>query len=252
MTTLPHLIANWPAPPNVSALTTTRLNGASLAPFDKNNLGLHVGDNPVHVEQNRQHLVQSLCLPNPPAWLEQTHSNHCVMVEEDSGRIADAAISRSYSHPLAIMTADCLPILLCNQAGTEIAAIHAGWRGLLNGIVENTINKMHASVDTLLAWIGPAICHKCYQTGLEVQEAYLTRYPFTTRAFYTEQSKWHANLPLLAELILKHAGISSVYQSNACTFEQENRFYSYRKHAQTGRIATLIWFNKPQQQDQNE
>lgn len=239
-----HLIANWPAPPNVRALTTTRLKGASLPPFDKNNLALHVDDNPLHVEQNRIDLIRDLSLPQAPAWLNQTHSNHCVIVENDSNRNADAAITRSIHHPLAIMTADCLPILLCNKAGTEIAAIHAGWRGLLNGIVENTINKMNSPANTLLAWIGPAICHRCYQTGNEVMKAYVERYPFTTSAFYKKEAKLHADLPKLAELILNDMGVSGTYQSQACTFEQENEFFSYRKHAQTGRIATLIWFNQ--------
>ena len=249
MKTLPNLIANWPAPPNISALTTTRTNGASLAPFDKNNLGLHVGDNQAHVELNRSNLTHSLSLPNTPAWLEQTHSNHCVVVEDDPNRSADAAITRSTHHALAILTADCLPIVLCNQAGTEIAAIHAGWRGLLNGVIENTLNKMHSPAETLLAWIGPAISHRYYQTGEDVRRGYVERYPFAASGFYTNGSNLHADLPKLAELILASAGITATYQSNACTFEQENQFYSYRKQSQTGRIATLIWFNQPMKQD---
>lgn len=240
-----YLTANWQKPANISAITTTRLSGASIAPFDNNNLGLHVGDNPSHVQMNRQQLITSLSLPNEPVWLEQTHSNHCIIAEEDPNRTADAAITRSYDHPLVIMTADCLPIVLCNQAGTEIAAIHAGWRGLLNGIIENTLEKMHSPPQTLLAWIGPAICHACYQTGADVRKAYIERYPFTNDTFYTKHDQWHANLPKLAQLILEAAKVSSIYQSNVCTFEQENRFYSYRKQAQTGRIATLIWFNQP-------
>lgn len=239
-----YLIANWPAPANISALTTTRLKGASLPPFDKNNLALHVDDNPLHVEQNRTDLIRDLSLPQAPAWLHQTHSNHCVIVENDSNRDADAAITRSIHHPLAIMTADCLPILLCNKQGTEIAAIHAGWRGLLNGIVENTINKMNSPANNLISWIGPAICHRCYQTGNDVMDAYIKRYPFTTSAFYKAESRLHADLPKLAELILTNLGVSSTHQSQACTFEQENEFFSYRKRAQTGRIATLIWFNQ--------
>ena len=233
------LIPHWPAPSNISALTTTLATG---------NLALHVGDDAERVNRNRKELVTRLSLPADPCWLEQTHTNHCVIVESDTLRIADAAITRSSAHPLAIMTADCLPILLCDTAGTEIAAIHAGWRGLLNGIVENTIHKMHTTPKALMAWIGPAICQQCYETGKEVQEAYIGRYPFTREAFRTSvtphATALHADLPRLAELILNASGVTAVYQSNACTFELEKKFYSYRREAQTGRIATLIWFNQ--------
>ena len=142
------------------------------------------------------------------------------------------------------MTADCLPILLCDEAGKEIAAIHAGWKGLLNGIVENTLQKMHAHPRNLLAWIGPAICRRCYETGTEVRDAYINRYPFTHDAFQYTGSRLYADLPKLAELILKASGVNAVYQSNACSFEQESEFYSYRRQARTGRMASLIWFNR--------
>ena len=238
------LIPNWPAPSNISALTTTREGGSSLAPYSSNNLALHVGDQHEQVIHNRIELARRLSLPNQPAWLEQTHTNHCVVVDEDHDRNADAAISRSTALPLAIMTADCLPILLCDQAGTEIAAVHAGWKGLLNGIVENTINKMHTTPKELLAWVGPAICQRCYETGGDVHKAYINRYPFTQDAFQCNASSVHANLPKLAELILHATGVNAVFQSQACTFELEKQFYSYRRQAQTGRMATLIWFNQ--------
>lgn len=238
-----NLFANWPAPPNVHALTTTRTVGFSLPPYDKNNLALHVGDNSTNVEANRNSLVSSLQLPNQPIWLDQTHTNLCVVVEEETNRIADAAITRHRGFPLAIMTADCLPIVLCNRSGTEIAAIHAGWRGLVNGIVENTLDKMHSHPKTLLAWIGPAICQTCYEVGDEMQQAYVSRYPFTASTFLNKDSHRHANLPKMAELILQSLGVMAVFQSGACTFELENEFYSYRREAQTGRMATLIWFN---------
>ena len=157
MCILSNLLSNWPAPINIRALTTTRLGGESLPPYDNNNLALHVGDNADHVLKNRLALVNSLHLPGEPIWLEQTHSNHCVVVEDEPNRVADAAITRCKQFPLSIMTGDCLPILLCDKAGTEIAAIHAGWRGLVNGIVENTLSKMLNHSETLIAWIGPAI-----------------------------------------------------------------------------------------------
>ena len=237
---MPKFSANWPAPKNIHAFTTTCENGYSKAPYASNNLALHVGDNEADVLKNRRELIRSLSLPNEPAWLEQTHSTDAVIVENETNRTADAAITRIKQQPLVIMTADCLPILLCNREGTEIAAIHAGWRGLLNGIVENTLKKMQTPSANLLAWIGPAICQQCYKTSSEVKEAYLKQYPFTTGAFDDLQ----ANLPKLAELILNSAGVLSIFQSNACTFELKNKFYSYRRQSQTGRIATIIWFNE--------
>lgn len=232
MKAVTNLIANWPAPANIRALSTTRKAG---------NLALHVGDDAQAVLQRRRDLMSSLSLPSDPAWLEQIHSNHCVIVESDPQRTADAAITRSNAQPLAIMTADCLPILLCDKAGTEIAAIHAGWKGLLNGIVENTLYKLHANPNELLAWIGPAICEQCYETGEEMRDAYISRYPFTKAAFSNKTLRPHTNLPKLAQLILNNSGVTAVTQSQACTF-CEDEFYSYRRHAQTGRIATLIWF----------
>ncbi len=248
MIILANLYANWPAPANVSALTTMRTPGFSKPPFDANNLGFHVGDDKQVVASNRQALKAHLELPNEPEWLEQVHSNLCVLVEEEENRTADAAITRSPHHTLAIMTADCLPILLCNQEGTEIAAIHAGWRGLVNGIVENTITKMLSEPTQLLAWIGPGICQSCYEVGDEVLQAYQDRYPFATNSFLpNEKKKWQVNLPHLAEQILYNMGVFAVYQSKKCTFEQKNEFYSYRREQQTGRMATLIWFNATHQ-----
>ncbi|KTD59227.1 peptidoglycan editing factor PgeF [Legionella shakespearei] len=239
--------ANWPAPANVSAVTTTRVQGFSQAPYDQNNLGLHVGDNDLHVMKNRQQLSELLNLPAEPIWLEQTHSTTCIIAEKESNRNADAAVTRSFLHPLVIMTADCLPIMLCNKQGDEIAAIHAGWRGLCNGIVENTLSKMDSNPSELLAWIGPAICGKCYEVGEEMYSAFTSKYPQSNRSFKPVQSKWMANLPEIAEMVLNLQGVNAVYQSDLCTFELKNQFYSYRREPQTGRIGTLIWFNNQPQ-----
>lgn len=244
MIILSKLLANWPAPANIHALTTQRYPGFSQAPYDTNNLGLHVGDEEQQVLLNRSVLAETLQLPAQPAWLEQTHSNHCVIVEEESNRRADAAITRSNQQVLAIMTADCLPILLCNQQGTEIAAIHAGWRGLVNGIIENTVAKMHSPPADLLAWIGPGICQACYEVGHDVLTEWTKHYSFAAQAFKAQGKKWLANLPLLAELILNQMSIFNVFHSQVCTFEQKNAFFSYRRAPQTGRMATLIWFNQ--------
>ncbi|ASQ45684.1 peptidoglycan editing factor PgeF [Legionella clemsonensis] len=236
--------ADWPAPANISAFTTLRSRGFSKPPFDKNNLALHVGDNSIDVILNRQQLRNDCKLINEPVWLDQTHSNLPVLVEEESNREADAAITRMPYQPLAIMTADCLPILLCNLEGNEVAAVHAGWRGLVNGIIENTLHKMQSSPAQLMAWIGPAICQTCFEVGNEVLQIFQNHYPDSAQNFYSQGEKWHANLPRIAEQILNNLGVLAVYQSNICTFEQKNDFYSYRRESQTGRMATLIWFNK--------
>lgn len=241
--------ANWSAPTNITALTTTRIGGFSQAPYDSNNLALHVGDRDEDVQKNRQQLSELLKLPKEPVWLDQTHTNLCVVAEDETNRNADAAVTRSIDKPLVILTADCLPITLCNQQGTEIAAIHAGWRGLYNGIIENTLNKMRSSSTDLLAWIGPAISQEHYEVGEEVYHSFTTKYAASSVAFKpTTEKKWLANLPLIAECVLRSLGIQAVSQSNLCTFKLKNEFYSYRRQSQTGRIATLIWFNDQPQE----
>lgn len=238
-----NLIAHWPAPTHIRALTTSRAIGHSVAPYQSNNLALHVGDNAATVLANREQLKQNLQLPKEPIWLEQTHSNRCIIVEEDSNRDVDAAITRQMNTPLAIMTADCLPILLCDQQGQEIAAIHAGWRGLMHGIIENTLTKMQNPSNHLLAWIGPAICQTCYEVGPEVQQAFTNHLPAAEIAFRPQGDRFYADLAKIAELILTAAGVCAIYHSHACTYESVDQFYSYRRSAQTGRMATLIWMN---------
>lgn len=246
---LDSLNAQWPAPKHVFALTTTRSGGISRSPYDGNNLAFHVGDNEQDVVQNRLALIEALHLPSTPEWLEQTHTNQCVVIEEDTNRLADAAVTRQANTVLAIMTADCLPIVITNRQGSEIAAIHAGWRGLANGIINSTLAKMHSDPSDLIAWIGPAICPRCYETGAEVQAIFMNQYPFLQTAFQYEDNRLHADLPVMAERILNHHGVKDVYQSKQCTFETKNenntknKYYSYRHEKQTGRIVTLIWFN---------
>ena len=244
---MPHLYANWSAPANVHALTTLRSPGFSQAPYEANNLALRVGDKEDDVKANRQTLREALHRPKEPEWLRQIHSTTCINVDEETNRSADAAISRSPERTLVIMTADCLPIMLCNQEGSEIAAIHSGWRGLVAGVIENTLSKMQSPKDQLLAWIGPAICQSCYEVGREVFDSYQSRYPFAGKAFRPQKEKWLANLPQMAELVLNCLGVFAVFQAQRCTFEQKNDFYSYRRMSQTGRMASLIWFNEHDQ-----
>lgn len=230
--------AHWPAPKTIRAVTTTLSPGYSQGAYASNNLGLHVEDCPEHVICNREQVKSMLALPGEPAWLQQTHTADVVIVEDDPRRNVDASITRSKTTPLVILTADCLPIVLCNQEGTEIAAVHAGWRGLFHGIIQHTLQKMNAPSHTLMAWIGPAICKNCYETSLEIKTQFLEKYPYLAHTF----SHRHADLSLMAEEILKQHGVRQVYPSHVCTFEEKNRCYSYRRSAQTGRIGTFIWF----------
>lgn len=232
--------ANWPAPDSIRAGTSTSLNGFSRGAYASNNLALHVEDSPTDVSANRMQLKSLLGFSNEPYWLHQTHSTDVSIVEEGDGPNADASITRLKTTPLVILTADCLPIVLCDSKGTEIAAIHAGWRGLYNGIIQNTLDKMKSHPQHCMAWIGPAICQRCYETSLEVKTQFIERYPYLADTF----SDRHANLPLMAERILKSCGVTQIYHSNLCTFEEKNRCYSYRRSPQTGRMGTFIWFRE--------
>ena len=160
---------NWPAPANVFAASTTRQGGVSQAPFDTFNVAHHVGDSPDDVQKNRVILRETLALPSEPLWLNQTHSNS---VSTGGNCEADAAYTREPNTPLVIMTADCLPILLCDTEGTEVAAIHAGWRGLAHGVIENTLKHFSAKPENILAWLGPAIGPSAFEVGQDVYDAF--------------------------------------------------------------------------------
>lgn len=211
-----YINANWIAPPNIGAITTTKLI-------------------PTHYPPNLPELVH----------IKQTHSTICIRPETDLSREADASVTSDFSKALIIKTADCLPILLCNESGTEIAAIHAGWRGLCHGIIESTLKKMHTPPHSLVAWIGPSICKKCFEIGNEVREEFLTYYPSVHNAFnqsIIRHNKWHGDLPKIADMVLNNLGVKSITHSNLCTFEQKDHFFSYRRAQDSGRIHTIIWF----------
>ncbi|WP_367605660.1 peptidoglycan editing factor PgeF [Legionella sp. W05-934-2] len=235
---------NWQAPKHVNAFASTRMSGASHYPYQYGNLGLRTGDTMQHVLQNRQLLMHEQSMPTSPVWLHQTHSTHVVDATHNQDNQADASITRQPNQILAILTADCLPIILTNKTGTEIAAIHAGWRGLCDGIIENTLKKMHSNANDCIAWVGPAICGHCFEVGDEVCDQFKLNYPFSPRYFFKQQ-KWHIHLDELAAHILRLNGVMSIQKSKLCTFEQKNLFYSYRRDGQTGRIGTFIWFDKP-------
>jgi len=231
----------WPAPPRVRALQTLRGGGCSPAPWDSCNLGDHVGDAPERVAANRASL--RALAPNKPCWLRQVHGVAVVDAAAASGvPAADAAFTRRPGSVCAVMTADCLPVLFCDRAGSVVAAAHAGWRGLAAGVLEATVAAMGAPPDELLAWFGPAIGPRCFEVGGEVRAAFVDRDPAAAGAFQAlGGNKWLADIYALARLRLAAVGVTKTFGGDHCTVSEAGRFFSYRRDGTTGRMATLIW-----------
>lgn len=243
---LPFLHPDWPAPSNVRAVVTLRNGGVSQAPYDSLNLGVHVGDAPAVVTQNRQRLHAALQLASEPVWLKQVHGTQVAQLPALPDVIeADAVCSATAGSVCAILTADCLPVLFCDDAGTVVAAAHAGWRGLLAGVLENTVQAMNRPAQQIQAWLGPAIGPQAFEVGAEVRDAFIARDPQAAEAFIAGlPGKYFADLYLLARQRLQHRGVSRVYGGGLCTFTDAERFYSFRRDGVTGRMATLIWLQK--------
>jgi len=241
------LIPDWPAPPTVRALVTTRCGGVSKPPYDEFNLGLHVDDDPVAVAANRARLRRYV--PAEPFWLEQVHGIDVVQAGEGGGAPvrADASVARRANKVCVVMTADCLPVLFCNDEGSVVAAAHAGWRGLVAGVLEATLAAMAVAPGRVMAWLGPAIGPNAFEVGDEVRAAFLASDPGAQAAFVTHggEGKWLADIFTLARRRLIRAGMAQnhLYGGGLCTVSEENRFYSYRREAVTGRFASLIWFD---------
>ncbi len=242
MTGIKHwLVPDWPAPANIHAATTLRTGGVSLGAFSSLNPAAHVSDDNERVRQNRQIIRAMLNLPAEPIWLEQIHSNRAVKaVKTASLGQADASYTNESGVVCAVMTADCLPLLICSTDGAQIAAIHAGWRGLLAGVITNTVVAMQQQ--DFLVWLGPAIGPDCFEVGPEVREDFLEKSASFNDAFKRQgNGKWLADIYQLARIELAVLGIINVYGGTHCTFTEHERFYSYRRESQTGRMATLIW-----------
>jgi hypothetical protein len=241
------ILPQWPAPANVRALTTTRRGpGQSAAPFDALNLGARVGDDPQAVARNRAALVAAFELPDAPHWLHQVHGTRVVRVDagQDSSSEpeADAAVTTERGRVLAVQTADCLPLLLCAEDGSEVAAIHAGWRGLHAGVIEAGVQLVRAPAARLIAWLGPAIGPDAYEVGDAVRDAFVAVQREARTAFRsTRPGHWQCNLYALARQRLTRLGIERVFGGECCTYSDPERFYSYRRDTQTGRMASLIW-----------
>ncbi len=239
---------NWPKPKNVHALCTTRIGGVSSAPFNSLNLATHVGDNLADVLQNRQWLKTQANLPSEPIWLNQQHTDVALHLDSQSHfhtpPVADASWTQSANVVSVVITADCLPILLTNTDGTCVAAIHAGWKGLADNIVTKTIQAMPVKPLELMAWIGPAISAKQFEVGQDVFDAFVKANPQNKPFFELkdkQNNKYLANLPDLVAFELKQLGLTQIYASDLCSYEDEERFFSYRRDGQTGRMATMIW-----------
>ena len=236
------IVPAWPAPANVKALSTTRAGGVGTAPFDSLNLGTHVGDDPAVVAANRARLRERL--PAEPGWLNQVHGTAVVDLATVCGvPDADGAISRRPGAVCVVMTADCLPVLLCDRAGTVVGAAHAGWRGLQGGVIEATTRAMGVPAGDLMAWLGPAIGPEAFEVGDEVRAAFVADDSAAAAAFRLAgpAGKWLADLYLLARQRLAALGVAGVYGGDACTFTDAARFFSYRREGRTGRMASLVW-----------
>jgi YfiH family protein len=235
------VIPHWPAPAGVRAYTTTRAGGVSAGAYAALNLAAHVGDDPGAVEENRRRLRTHL--PAEPLWLTQVHGNAVARAEDAAeGVEADAAFTRRAGRVCAVLTADCLPVLLCNDVGTVVAAAHAGWRGLAGGVIEAAVRATNEPSARLLAWLGPAIGPQAFEVGAEVRAAFLAHSPGAAAAFAAkENGKWLADLYRLATQRLNALGVERVFGGGFCTFNETERFYSYRREKATGRMASLIW-----------
>lgn len=232
----------WPAPPGVRAYSTLRTGGLSQEVYAGFNLGTHVGDEPRRVAANRRLLRERLALPAEPFWLEQVHGIAVAQAEERDGPPpqADAAFSEKAGVVCVVMTADCLPVLFCDRTGQRVAAAHAGWRGLAGGVLEATVRAMGCG--DLLAWLGPAIGPESFEVGPPVRQAFLEALSDCEHAFKPiDEEHWLADLYALARLALARVGVTEVYGGGHCTYADPERFFSYRRDGQTGRMATLIW-----------
>ena len=235
------LKADWPAPEWIRTCVTTRQDGCSQGPFKGFNLGTHVGDDPNHVLANRAELARKLGCRL--AWLEQTHSTDVVEAAPGLVEEADACWTTEPDVACAVMTADCLPVLFCDRAGTRVAAAHAGWRGLAGGILENTVAALGVAPQELLAWLGPAIGPQAFEVGPEVREIFGSA--AAAECFTASERPGHylADIYQLARLRLQAVGVTAVYGGGWCTVNDSLRFFSYRRDGQTGRFASLVWID---------
>ncbi len=240
---LEFIIPDWHMPEQIQACTTTRKGGISPPPYDSFNIAHHVNDTFENVEKNRAVLNSTLDLPAAPLWLQQTHSTQVIDSQDwHEGVEADAIYCNQNNHVCAIMTADCLPLLLSNESGTEIAAIHAGWRGLSDGIIEKTLQRFNDAAENIHVWLGPAIGPEKFEVGQDVYDAFVSQVANAEVAFQqTDDTHFLADIYQLARLRLRQYGVMHLSGGNDCTLTDASRFFSYRRDGETGRMVSLIW-----------
>lgn len=240
------IFPDWPAPANVRAVITTRRGGVSQAPYNSFNVAGHVGDDPNRVAQNRTLLRQWAALPAEPRWLQQVHGNR--VAECDAGARQDAADAATATTPgkvCAVLTADCLPLLICNRSGTRVAAVHAGWRGLAAGVIEATLKRFTEHDDELLVWLGPAIGPSAFEVGENVRDTFLSVDGKAEVGFIPGRpGHWMADLYYLARQRLSLPQVGYIGGGDYCTLTDTERFFSYRRDGVTGRMASLIWLTE--------
>lgn len=237
---------DWPAPANVRAAVSTRKGGFSKAPYDSFNLAQHVGDDPRCIDRNRAQLIQQLAVPCEPRWLQQVHGT--VLLDLDSradSNEVDGSFTGEVNKVCAVMTADCLPVLMCARAGNRVAALHAGWRGLAAGILSKGVAAMAVDGSELLVWLGPAIGPDKFEVGEDVYREFVTLFNEADAAFVSASTgHWYADLYQLARIQLRALGVDQVFGGNFCTYTDKERFYSFRRDGATGRMASLIWLHE--------
>lgn len=242
------LEADWPAPGNVVAGTTVRDGGVSEGPYASFNLAAHVGDDSGQVAQNRRRLVSAAAMPAQPHWLNQVHGSH-VLRDPPASNGSDPADGIVFTEPgsvAAVLTADCLPVLFASTDNAEVAAAHAGWRGLAAGILEATVRTMKTDPDRILAWLGPAISPPAFEVGNEVRERFCDLDPGCAAFFApNDRKRWQADLYGLARHRLATAGVTQVFGGGHCTFASADRFFSYRRDGECGRMCSFVFRNPP-------
>lgn len=246
MSSKPGFAPRWPAPANVRTWVTERRGGVSAGGYASLNLAGHVGDASASVAANRERLRESLDLPSEPVWLEQVHGTAVLDLDAEPVRPADGAVTGRLGTVCVVLTADCLPVLLCDQTGRRVGVAHAGWRGLLGGVLPAAVQALGVPAATVMAWLGPGIGPAAFEVGAEVRDAFVAADASAAAHFTANvRGRWQADLYALARSSLGRAGVETVYGGGFCTFAERDRFFSHRREAPCGRMATLIWLAPP-------
>ncbi len=249
------LAADWPAPAHIHAGTTLRSGGVSKPPYDQLNLGTHVHDEPSHVLANRERLVRDLKLPAEPVWLNQVHGNNIIQIDtqidlELTDKVADGSYSKVANKVCVVMTADCLPLLMCDDEGTQVAAIHIGWQGFSKDIITAAIEKFTCPNEKIRAWLGPCISADYYEIDVPVYNAARKVFAGAEECFTeTGAGHWLMDLKQLVSRQLTSLQVGNIYTSPDCTYSEQTRFFSHRRDGTTGRIASLIWIDSQSSMD---